>query len=176
MHRLSPRRALALAVLFASGLFLGSVLGGTALAAITFSDVGPNHPFRDEIGWLTDQGIANGYPDGTFRGGDPVTRQAMAAFLARTSSATYLAEHEEDPVGGINWSAHAECDEGDRALGGGGFINQGEIMVTGSAPGGAEGERWYVTFESDDNTVINPSVLRVWALCAPQPLDGPPEL
>ena len=48
-----------------------------------FSDVQPGHPFYDVIRWVADQGIAQGYDDGTFRPVAPVSRQAMAAFLYR---------------------------------------------------------------------------------------------
>lgn len=48
-----------------------------------FSDVPTTQPFFDEIAWLADQGLANGYNDGTFRPGATVTRQAMSAFLYR---------------------------------------------------------------------------------------------
>ncbi|MCC5953410.1 MAG: S-layer homology domain-containing protein [Acidimicrobiia bacterium] len=48
-----------------------------------FSDVGPDHPFAAEIAWLAGSGIAQGFADGTFRPGAPVSRQAMAAFLHR---------------------------------------------------------------------------------------------
>lgn len=48
-----------------------------------FHDVVYPHPFFVEIGWLVDQGITSGYPDGTFRPTGAVTRQAMAAFLHR---------------------------------------------------------------------------------------------
>ena len=51
----------------------------------TFSDVAIDHPFATEIGWLADEGISAGYVDGTFRPGDAVTRQAMAAFLFRVA-------------------------------------------------------------------------------------------
>src|SRR5690606_30281424 len=54
-----------------------------ASAATEFSDVPPSHPFITEIEWLIDNGITQGYSDGTFRPSDPVTRQAMAAFLYR---------------------------------------------------------------------------------------------
>jgi hypothetical protein len=49
----------------------------------TFSDVPPDHPFHDEIEWMVASGIANGFSDGTFRGGAPLNRQAMAAMLMR---------------------------------------------------------------------------------------------
>ncbi|MCC5952647.1 MAG: S-layer homology domain-containing protein [Acidimicrobiia bacterium] len=55
------------------------------LGAPTFSDVGPLHPFRLEIEWLADQGIGQGFPDGTFRPGNNITRQAVAAFLYRAT-------------------------------------------------------------------------------------------
>ncbi len=51
----------------------------------TFSDVPASHPFRTEIEWLAGTGISAGYDDGTFRPGEPISRQAMAAFLHRFS-------------------------------------------------------------------------------------------
>ncbi len=49
--------------------------------AAGFSDVGPDHPFAAAIAWADEQGVSNGYADGTFRSTDPVTRQAMVAWL-----------------------------------------------------------------------------------------------
>ena len=51
--------------------------------APTFTDVPANHPFRTAISWLAGEGITTGYPDGTFRPSDVITRQAMATFLWR---------------------------------------------------------------------------------------------
>lgn len=48
-----------------------------------FTDVPASHPFCGEIAWLADTGITTGWADGTFRPGQPVTREAMAAFLFR---------------------------------------------------------------------------------------------
>jgi hypothetical protein len=48
-----------------------------------FSDVPEGHPFEDAIAWASIAGIANGFPDGTFRPGDEVTRQAVAAWVWR---------------------------------------------------------------------------------------------
>jgi hypothetical protein len=52
----------------------------------TFPDIGANHPFLREIEWLAATEITGGYSDGTYRGGSPVSRQAMAAFLARVAN------------------------------------------------------------------------------------------
>ncbi|MCC5953968.1 MAG: S-layer homology domain-containing protein [Acidimicrobiia bacterium] len=48
-----------------------------------FSDVPIGSPFATAIAWAAEEGITTGYPDGTFRPTDPITRQAMAAFLWR---------------------------------------------------------------------------------------------
>jgi hypothetical protein len=50
---------------------------------VWFTDVGLHHPFCAEIGWMATNGVAEGFEDGTFRPGPPVSRQAMAAFLQR---------------------------------------------------------------------------------------------
>lgn len=54
-----------------------------AFAADDFPDVPNDHPFHDEIGWLAGTGITTGFPDGTFKPGQAVTRQSMAAFMQR---------------------------------------------------------------------------------------------
>jgi hypothetical protein len=55
-------------------------------ASSTFADVGASHPFFTEVEWLADTGISTGTP-GTpkprYKPSDPVSRQAMAAFLYR---------------------------------------------------------------------------------------------
>jgi len=48
-----------------------------------FTDVPASHPFCGEIAWLASTGITTGWPDGTFRPSQAVTREAMAAFLYR---------------------------------------------------------------------------------------------
>jgi hypothetical protein len=52
-------------------------------SAQTYCDVSPSHLFFDEIEWVSDQGIAEGYADGDFKPSAAVSRQAMAAFLYR---------------------------------------------------------------------------------------------
>jgi hypothetical protein len=57
-----------------------------APAAASFTDVGLSHPFHHEVEWLAANEIAGGFADGTYRPSAPVTRQAMAAFLARVGN------------------------------------------------------------------------------------------
>lgn len=81
-RRQGPVAAAALALVVA--LLVGLVGAPGALAVTpTFSDVGPGHPFLAEIEWMAAEGMTTGYPDGTFRPAEPVTRQAFAAFLYR---------------------------------------------------------------------------------------------
>jgi hypothetical protein len=49
----------------------------------SFVDVCSNNPFFDEIEWMSDEGISDGYTDGTYRPTDVVTRQSMSAFMYR---------------------------------------------------------------------------------------------
>ena len=48
-----------------------------------FTDVEADHPHREGIEWAAGQGLAQGYPDGTFRPEQPVTRGQLATILMR---------------------------------------------------------------------------------------------
>lgn len=48
-----------------------------------FTDVTSKSPFYREIAWFKAQKITTGWPDGTFRPHEPVTREATAAFVFR---------------------------------------------------------------------------------------------
>ncbi len=58
---------------------------------MAFSDVPASNQFHREITWVTDIGIATGWPDGTFRPYQSVKRDAMAAFLYRLARANHQA-------------------------------------------------------------------------------------
>lgn len=69
-------------------VMIGSVSG--VWAAHSFDDVPNSHPFHAEIGEAASACIAGGFPDGTYRPADGVTRAQMAGFLNRAGS--YVAE------------------------------------------------------------------------------------
>ena len=66
----------------ALGALTALVLGtGVVLASHQFPDVPDSSQFHDDIAWLVDNGITNGYANGNFGPKDNITRQAFAAFL-----------------------------------------------------------------------------------------------
>jgi len=64
--------------------FMGSPNGASPTCAVApFTDVPVGAPFCGEITWLKGTGITTGFNDGTYRPTNPVSREAMAAFLHR---------------------------------------------------------------------------------------------
>lgn len=61
----------------------GSPTSPAPRTTAAFGDVQTSHSFHREIDWLSQTGVVQGYPDGSFRPLQPVSRQAMAAFLYR---------------------------------------------------------------------------------------------
>ena len=57
--------------------------GVSAYAANPFSDVTPNDWAYQAVSTLSDQGVVEGYPDGTFKGQQNITRFEMAQIVAR---------------------------------------------------------------------------------------------
>ncbi len=60
-----------------------------------FADVSTTDAFYREITWLRAQGITSGWPDGTYRPNESISREAMAAFLYRfAGQPAYEADQE----------------------------------------------------------------------------------
>lgn len=107
----------------AAAAFLYRLAGSPPVpdTAPLFSDVGPDHPFRDAIRWMASEGISTGYLDGTFQPLGNLSRQAMASFLHRMAAPTpvpYLptfhdvgADHQFFTA--ISWLAEAGITAGD---------------------------------------------------------------
>jgi hypothetical protein len=96
----SPRLRLLVAG-FAALVLSAALGGGLALAGgQVFTDVSSTHPFVDEIEAIGGAGISTGFPDGTYRPGEPVSRGAMAAFMGRGFGRLAFA----DPEGSVSAS------------------------------------------------------------------------
>ncbi|MCC5951151.1 MAG: S-layer homology domain-containing protein [Acidimicrobiia bacterium] len=70
----------------AMAAFLHRSMGEPAVTVpspVTFADVDDAHPFVVPIEWMVFEGITTGFDDDTFRPANPLSRQAMAAFLER---------------------------------------------------------------------------------------------
>lgn len=93
----------------------GLLLSGAALGI--HCQVAMAAPFRDTFGhWaqayietLSSQGVLNGFPDGTFRPNEPVTRAQFAtlvttAFRLRNTSGTFIGFRDVPPS---HWAANA---------------------------------------------------------------------
>ncbi|OWY60110.1 hypothetical protein B7486_70960 [cyanobacterium TDX16] len=67
-----------------------------------FTDIS-GHPFEQQITSIARAGITNGYPDGTFRPGQPISRGAMAAFMHRGFGRVGFSEASSTaPADGVN--------------------------------------------------------------------------
>ena len=62
-----------------------------------FKDVPKSHVFYSEISWLANKGITKGWPDGTFRPGQSVQRDQMAAFLYRMAGSPQYTPPTKSP-------------------------------------------------------------------------------
>ncbi len=72
---------------------------GTALGATAFSDVPSGHPFYADITRLAALEIVGGFPDGTYRPDDQVTRQQFAKIIVlATDEHTAAVDNEQDPT------------------------------------------------------------------------------
>ncbi|MCC5950917.1 MAG: S-layer homology domain-containing protein [Acidimicrobiia bacterium] len=155
----------------ALGVF-GVVCGSAGAAMVArsggFSDVPPGHPFAAEINWMAANDIAGGFPDGSFRPTDPVSRQAFAAFLARyAGSGRWVANGLLGEVkSGTILEASAVCPSGTMPVAGGAgasshvVLNTNAPLLTGPTRG------WRAEWRTPAGTATTANV-QVWAYCVP---------
>jgi hypothetical protein len=108
----------------------GLALSSTAFGFHDFSDVPDSNPFHDDISWMADAGITTGFPDDTFHPAEPVSRQAMAAFMRRLAGQ----DPDVDPVvdaatlGGMTPNQVRQS---------GGMFEFADVIISGTTPGTA---------------------------------------
>ena len=84
---------------FAAALAATAVLGVTSVfAANPFSDVTPNDWAYQAVAQLASQGVINGYPDGTFKGQNNITRYEMAQMVAKAMARQDRVDAEQNAM------------------------------------------------------------------------------
>jgi hypothetical protein len=155
--------------LIALGLVVASVTGGFAGQALaggqSFSDVPPSHQFYDDIEFMAQTGIAGGFEDGTYRPGQAVTRQAMAAFIHRANDYESVSSanlHTQEAFA----EEQVTCPDGTEVVSGFGHTSASTDMFLTSTEVSADGKTLTVRFETDDDQELNFSAT-AQAICGP---------
>lgn len=134
--------------------FRGSPLGvRPACDATAFTDTAGT-PFCGQIGWLADAGIAQGFGDGTFHPGAPVTRGAAVAFLAAIDPGCAPAT---EPTGGCPRPAVEGDYDGDRAADPVWYTSRRVEAVPAATTGALDELSWYRGGAAEPfRTVVDP--------------------
>jgi hypothetical protein len=140
-------------------------LTGRAEANHKFSDIATGTFFHNSTAWLKDNGIADGYNDGTFGPNRNITRGQASYWFTNYNDSLDLVGDNIDPGESVAFALDLTCPAGKRAIAGGGNTSETDLLMTDSYPPGDS--MWRVRWESDDDTPIDPWFLNVWALCAP---------
>ncbi|WP_018923037.1 S-layer homology domain-containing protein [Salsuginibacillus kocurii] len=104
----------------------------------TFTDL-DGHPYEDYIAAIEDAGLADGYPDGTFRPDDTVTRADFATFIYEDPT---IQQNVDDAIDGVEDIVIMDVTAETEA---------GVTTVIGNVQGDFEGEAATVTVVSDDD-------------------------
>ncbi|MGM9568282.1 MAG: S-layer homology domain-containing protein, partial [Clostridia bacterium] len=70
-----------------------------------YSDVDASFWYNNAISTLTNAGVLSGYPDGTFRPDEPISRAEFASIAARFSKTVYNGRSSFSDVGGSHWAS-----------------------------------------------------------------------
>lgn len=163
---------LALTAVATSALVL--TLSGRAEANHRFNDIAADNFFHDSTAWLKDNGIADGFRDGTFRQDGPITRGQASYWFANYNAGLELVVAESDPDQAASFSQRATCPAGKRAVAGGGqdvhfgFPNE-DLVIASTGPSNG-GRSWSVGWTDRDGGLEDPAGLIVYALCVPDAL------
>jgi len=86
----------------------GQVRSPSGCAVAPFTDVPVGHPFCTEISWAKSSGLTGGFGDGSFRPTEPVSRVALAAFVARLAGSAPLPSCAAKPFDDVE-TAYTLC-------------------------------------------------------------------
>jgi hypothetical protein len=117
----------------------------------------------DQINWLADNGIANGFDDGSFGPNKNITRAQASYWLSNYNAAITFHQNPDAQITNTFFDVKASCPVGKRPVGGGGSAGFVGIHMVSSAPFGAA---WRVLWQADAGPV-NPGTLRAYVFCVP---------
>ncbi len=122
----------------AAAAFIGGV--GATAANAAFDDVDERSPFGEQIQNVQEAGIATGFPDGSFRPTEDLTRQQAAAWLSRSTTRVgldILLDEDGNPAGELltpadptNTIAQVAISSPAASTGGGWVVIQGSAGGT----------------------------------------------
>jgi hypothetical protein len=173
MIQFSRRTVAATAVVFA----LVAAIAVTALAVALirpadanhrFSDIDTGTFFHDSTAWLKDNGIAEGFADGTFHPGANITRGQAAYWFSNYNdgieivSTPFPAFTATTSIG-----KGATCPSGKRAIGGGGDLSSPSGHYLASSYPFSD-STWSVVWERATAAVLPAGT--VFAICVPPTL------
>ena len=114
-------------------LIASFILGVKATSALTencFSDVNTGQWFHDYVCWMFDKGLTAGYPDGTFRPFNPITRAELSVFMKQISGeGTVGAIVNADRIDDLDSTDFAAVDHDHADL----YYSETELQSSGSA-------------------------------------------
>jgi hypothetical protein len=148
-------------------------LTGRAEANHRFSDIANGTFFHAPTAWLADNGIADGFGDGTFRPNNNITRGQAAYWFRNYNDATSDWQFSSviKPAQSPNVSHSMNCPNGERPLAGGGSTIQDNLHIRDSRPasniGNTKDIGWHVTWNVIGASFPSNALLTVWVLCAP---------
>lgn len=157
------RKALGLLV---AGVLLGIGFSVTTAIADSFTDVPPSNFFAEDIDWLTDYDIANGFPDGTFDPNGPIKRQQAALWMRNLAGEFENVTTSTNPGPAEVFNLTVDCPADKRVLAGGGSTSQSTLFITDSRA--IDANSWAVRWEVHDDVLVDPTNVTVQALCGPR--------
>lgn len=164
VRRRTTAAALAIFIALATLAAASLVMLTRPAASVGFPDTPPWA--AAQINWLEANGIAEGYPDGTFGPNLNITRAQAAYWFGNYNRRTSIVKGEDvNPSSSTAFQATTTCPGGRRAIGGGGQTSSSNLFITDSYPSTATA--WTVRWESDNDASVDPSFIRVWVLCMP---------
>lgn len=164
--RKTPVFSVVAALLLGGGLFLG----GAASAGHVFNDTPPW--IHDHAAWLAANGVASGFPDGSFRPDDNISRGQAAYWFGNYNDAIELVLAGKSYTNTVFDFVDIDCPGDMRAVAGGGRADGLDLSASYPISNAIDGPGWQIEFRSPDGTPKSGGI-SAHALCIPATVNSP---